>query len=111
MTIPKPKHKPPMPEIKLPKHTLQTEVVPEGYQSPIEVLESKMTFWVDDSVYKAAENVNIHVDREELLKALQYDRGQYDTGYKNGYVDGYAQGVEDIKAKIIKLCGGADGDT
>ena len=93
------------------KNTIKEIVDPEGYKSPIETLREKATFWVDEQVYQAVENVDIKVDREELLRALQYDRGQYDTGYKNGYADGYAQGVEDIKAKIIKLCGGADGDT
>jgi hypothetical protein len=30
----------------------------------------------------------INVDREELLNALQYDRGQYEKGYRDGQRDG-----------------------
>lgn len=34
-----------------------------------------------ESVMKATQAVNVTVDKEELLRALRYDRGQYDKGY------------------------------
>ena len=34
-----------------------------------------------ESVLKATRAVNVTVDKEELLRALRYDRDQYDKGY------------------------------
>ena len=53
------------------------------YKSPIEIvmeeLFQKMDEDFENSVFKAEQNV----DKEELLKALIYDRGQYDEGYED----------------------------
>ena len=55
------------------------------YKSPIEIvmeeLFQKMDEDFENSVFKAVQKVGINVDKEELLKALIYDRGQYDEGY------------------------------
>lgn len=39
----------------------------------------------DDMVFEAVAEVGIEVDRDELIKALAYDRGQYEKGYGDGY--------------------------
>ena len=39
----------------------------------------------DDMVFEAVAEVGIKVDRDELIKALAYDRGQYEKGYGDGY--------------------------
>lgn len=39
------------------------------------------------------------VDKDELLKALQYDRGQYEQGYK----DGYCEAIENVRAKLKEI--------
>ena len=64
------------------------------YQSPIEIIIGKMQTQIDDDIYKAVQNVGINVDREELLKALEYDRGQYDKGWEEGFHDGFVHGLE-----------------
>lgn len=57
------------------------------YKSPIEIvmeeLFQKMDEDFENSVFKAVQKVGINVDKEELLKALIYDRGQYDEGYED----------------------------
>jgi hypothetical protein len=35
-------------------------------------------------IYQAVLNVGVNVNREELEKALRYDRDQYDQGYRDG---------------------------
>ena len=65
------------------------------YQSPIEIIIGKMQTQIDDDIYKAVQNVGINVDREELLKALEYDRGQYEKGYNDA--------IDDFVAKY-KFC-------
>ena len=54
------------------------------YQSPIEIIIGKMQTQIDDDIYRAVQNVGINVDREELLKALAYDREQYEEGFREG---------------------------
>lgn len=53
------------------------------YESPIEIMYGEMKVQVVDNVVKAVQEQQIHVDREELIKALLYDR----NSYENGYVD------------------------
>lgn len=53
------------------------------YKSPIEVIYEDLQYQIEEGIYKAVRKVNINVDREELIKALAYDRGQYDKGYED----------------------------
>ncbi len=50
------------------------------YESPIKVIFEDVQRRFEDGIYQAVQKVDIHVDRDELLKALQYDRGQYEKG-------------------------------
>ena len=54
-----------------------------NYKSPIEAIYSDVQLQFEDNVYKAVQAVDIHVDREELIKALQYDRQQYEKGWRD----------------------------
>lgn len=54
-----------------------------AYQSPIEMIYHDMQMHFEDEVCKAVQQVDIHVDKEELIKALQYDREQFAKGYAN----------------------------
>lgn len=78
----------------------------EGYQSPIQQYISDMTMKMENDVCTAVQNVGIYVDKEELIKALRYDRQQYDKGYADGYSNGYEQGrkeaLESIKEYVNK---------
>lgn len=57
------------------------------YESPIEVVFSDL---VSDAVKKADEyivanvqQVGVKVDKDELIKALRFDRGQYEKGWND----------------------------
>lgn len=54
------------------------------YKSPIEIITEQIKTNYDNAIYSAVQNVGINVDREELLKALEYDRGQYEEGFREG---------------------------
>ena len=41
----------------------------------------------ENMVMKAIRKVGVNVDKEELIKALQYDRNQYAKGYEDGKND------------------------
>lgn len=54
------------------------------YKSPITVFQSKPNLAQkigDEIMYKI--KMQVDVDKEELLKALAYDRAQYDKGYED----------------------------
>lgn len=54
------------------------------YKSPIELYESEMETFLEGEILKAVKRVGVNVDKDELLKALEYDRGQYEKGYADG---------------------------
>ena len=51
------------------------------YQSPVDLIVSEMNMKLEGTIFKAVQNVGVNVDRDELIKALQYDRQQYQKGY------------------------------
>ena len=60
------------------------------YKSPIEMLITDIQHQIvkqqDEEIYKAVLHYIPNVDKEELIRALQYDREQYDKGYADGYM-------------------------
>lgn len=59
-----------------------------SYESPIEMFTEQVSdYWskkTDDLVMKAVMNVGVYVDKDELVKALAYDRDQYEKGFHDG---------------------------
>lgn len=47
---------------------------------------------VDTAVMRSIADIGINVDKEELIKALQYDRDQYNKGYSDGARFGFEAG-------------------
>lgn len=70
----------------------------EGYNSPITIAVreyvSAFNEAVESEIIRAVNNVAVYVDKEELVKALNYDRNQYNKGYDIGFWRG-----EQIAAK------------
>lgn len=61
------------------------------YKSPIEILNSfsdsltqRFVEETDKLVLTAVYNIGVKVDKDELIKALKYDRDQYEKGYRDG---------------------------
>lgn len=59
------------------------------YKSPIEMsvgeLQTQIVRDGENEVIKAVQKIGINVDREELIRALEYDRRQYEKGFEDGY--------------------------
>lgn len=53
------------------------------YKSPIEIFINDVNYSMEQTVLAAVSNVGINVDKDELVKALEYDRQQYEEGYRN----------------------------
>ena len=62
-------------------------------RSPVQIVAEEIGNAFDDwVVFSAEKTLGIKVDKEELEKALRYDRQQYDKGYADGYDIGYRDG-------------------
>lgn len=56
-----------------------------GYKSIAEIICKDLEARFEDDIFKVVQKYDINVNKEELIKALTYDREQYDAGYKDGY--------------------------
>ena len=63
-----------------------------SYKSPITLLLDSFDEKVVDNVYQIVNHYFVDVDKDELLKALRYDRDQYNRGR----LDGYHEAMEKI---------------
>ena len=54
------------------------------YEPPIEVVMKQMRTKFDNGIYQAVQEYGVVVDKEELIRALRYDRDQYENGYADG---------------------------
>ncbi len=77
------------------------------YESPITKLYGKIKQEIEQkeeaAIYKAIEECEIVVDKEELIKALQYDRRQYEKGYEDGKAEmreKIEQAIEEIENEV-----------
>lgn len=77
------------------------------YESPIKIIVSKLCTKLESDCVKSVQSYGFDVDKEELAKALNYDREQYEKGHK----DGYNKAIDDFKNKwdsrvmdLIRLC-------
>lgn len=57
------------------------------FESVIKCIASEMAIEIDNGVLRAVQKHGFDVDKEELAKALQYDRNQYDKGYADAMED------------------------
>lgn len=95
-----------------------------GYTSPIQLVLSDIQMKLEDNVCEAVQSVGVNVDKDELIKALQYDREQYSKGFTDGYKQGIKMGksivIEELKRCIengfernidVKFMAGEEGDS
>ena len=70
-----------------------TEDIMLGWESPVNIVEKEWETKIEGDIVKAIKSYDINVDKEELIKALNYDRNQYKAGYRaalkeiSGYID------------------------
>ncbi len=66
-----------------------------GYDSPIKVyqLVDEQYSYLENKVFEVVKAMDVNVDKEELFRALAYDRDQYQKGYDAGY----KKALEDVE--------------
>lgn len=58
----------------------------------------------ENYIYAITQAIGYEVDKEELIRALQYDREQYDKGYNDGVKETFVEELEKIKEEMIEKC-------
>lgn len=73
------------------------------YESPINLvvqdIETQMVQKEEQMILEAIRKCDVVVDKNELIKAINYDRNQYSKGYK----DGVNNVLGKISAEIIQM--------
>ena len=55
------------------------------YEPVATFIKGKTESFIEGELLKVTQEMGLDVDRAELLKALKYDRGQYEKGYQDGW--------------------------
>jgi hypothetical protein len=88
------------------------------YKSPITIIDSFTESIIkqkDDAIFAEIQHsFGADVDKEELIRALQYDRNQYEKGYADGKADAMPKWIpvterlpeEDGKYLVLEQSGG-----
>ena len=70
------------------------------YEYPVRLIQEQFLTHLketqEDGIYTALQGYGVYVDKEELIKALNYDRQQYEKGY----VDGMKEFAERLKENL-----------
>lgn len=74
------------------------------YESPINIIfhdiETQIVQREEQMVFEAIQKQDVSIDKEELIKAINYDRNQYSKGYK----DGVSEVLDKIKRDVFNAC-------
>lgn len=74
------------------------------YESPIEIMYGAVRSEIEDAVYKSVQDVGIKVNKEELIRALMYDKQQYENGFKDGMQAALLKIAKCANAKEAGIC-------
>lgn len=84
------------------------KIVPE-YESPINIIQDEISSKIrkegENFVLDAVSSVGIQVDKDELIKAIQYDREQYRAGFEAGKAVGHNKTIDALAEMAVKLYG------
>ena len=75
----------------------------EMYESPINIIISELCTKLESDCVKSVQSYGFDVDKEELAKALNYDRKQYEKGYMYGYNKAIDDLLEDANEMAIEV--------
>lgn len=81
------------------------------YKSPIDIIYGQMQTQMEGDILKAVMNTGINVDKEELIRALRYDRDQYDHGFADGHMNAQQEAHHEIITYIDNAFNRSHGDS
>ena len=63
------------------------------YKSPVEIVMGQLKTEQENHIVSVIQEMGVNVDKDELVKALEYDRNQYTKGFNDG-VKEFAERLE-----------------
>lgn len=63
-----------------------------AYESPLELFVQDLSWKIEGEILTAVRKVGVKVDKDELVKAIAYERDQYQKGYEDGRSDAVRHG-------------------
>ncbi len=72
------------------------------YKPPIEIIRHEMEMRLENDTMKVVQQNDIFVDKDELIKALQYDRDQYIKGFEDGKRDNFEELIKQVRADTLR---------
>lgn len=79
-----------------------------GYESPIQRIVKDITMSIEqtetDCLMKSVHEAGFAIDKEELERALRYDRNEYMRGVDYGLRLGREQMAEEFVGLMIRVC-------
>ena len=76
--------------------------ISSAYDSPITLIAGQLETKIENDVMSTIQRYGIDVNKEELLKALNYDRQQFDAGYQKGFEAGYQKAKNELADMILR---------
>ena len=76
-----------------------------SYESPIEIVKTmhdRIEHDIENNVFKLINSYGININKDELIKALKYDRHQYEKGYTEGYNQGIKDAISKLKEHAVE---------
>ena len=61
--------------------TRRTGEVGMNYKSPIDLIVAQAETEIENEIVRTVQRMGINIDKDELMRALAYDRNQYVRGY------------------------------
>ena len=69
------------------------------YDSPVELIIDKTDYYsIENEILNVVQRAGIRVDQRELIRALEFDREQYEKGYADGRADAIRGIMEWLKS-------------
>ena len=85
-----------------------------NWESPITKImgeiQNQIVKQEENCIFAIKQSIGYSVDKNELIKALNYDREQYDKGYRDGVKETFKAELEEIKAEAEELIEHCDSD-
>ena len=91
-----------------PKELAEIQGIPDmNYETPVKMIMGQFETKLEGDTLSAIQSYGIEVDKDELIKALQYDRNSYKKGYKDAHK--LAHWVTDDELHMIRHCSNCRG--
>ena len=101
-----------MAEFKMPKYVCKdkpisldecyNQLADMSYKSPINIIYQGFQTKLEGDIYEAIHSYGIDVDKDELVKALKYDRDQYKKGFADGCNDRTGRIYAEVAREIFE---------